>query len=396
MKKFVLLLNLIFSVCLLSYSANIEWKSGYVVTASGDTIRGTIAYQDGEKGDKCLFRAGNEVISRTYTPTELKMYMYDSGLCYESLEIDNPKFKGTFFVECLLKGQLSLYYANVEAKVDLDSVSSYIRYIVINDIDKKRIEITPIEEHSSRVIGLARTRKTLEVLLAGYPELKDELKNTNGYRRSLIDLFEKYNDWICNEERCIVYTEPSRVNHFWITPYAGVQLNIINYQDLYGYVYYTTNFTPVVGAVFTLNIDKFTNRWLFNIGVSASMRKMNANKRGQFFKFESYHVQNHFSVEYRWMKKVAPLLEAGLFQVGTICTENEIKYSDFHRPAEFGYRKCTFGILVGAGLALPVGKHNAIPIKVQYSKALLGKLIPDRLIESDMLSLSVGYTFSLK
>ena len=58
----------IFFSCV-SYSANVEWMKGYVVTNESDTIYGELGYRDGT-GDwkECFYRQQGEVEYKVYSP----------------------------------------------------------------------------------------------------------------------------------------------------------------------------------------------------------------------------------------------------------------------------------------------------------------------------------------
>ena len=70
----------IFFSCV-SYSANVEWMKGYVVTNESDTIYGELGYRDGT-GDwkECFYRQQGEVEYKVYSPEQITAYGYESGL----------------------------------------------------------------------------------------------------------------------------------------------------------------------------------------------------------------------------------------------------------------------------------------------------------------------------
>ena len=83
----------IFFSCV-SYSANVEWMKGYVVTNESDTIYGELGYRDGT-GDwkECFYRQQGEVEYKVYSPEQITAYGYESGLLFVSEDIKLFKIK---------------------------------------------------------------------------------------------------------------------------------------------------------------------------------------------------------------------------------------------------------------------------------------------------------------
>ena len=87
----------IFFSCV-SYSANVEWMKGYVVTNESDTIYGELGYRDGT-GDwkECFYRQQGEVEYKVYSPEQITAYGYESGLLFVSEDI--KLFKINFIMQ---------------------------------------------------------------------------------------------------------------------------------------------------------------------------------------------------------------------------------------------------------------------------------------------------------
>lgn len=82
------------------------YREGYIVKNSGDTLNGLIQFEQNQKIDqKCIFKRFDLAITVIYTPESLKSFGYKNGSFYEAREIDGKRI----FLECLVKGKLSLY-----------------------------------------------------------------------------------------------------------------------------------------------------------------------------------------------------------------------------------------------------------------------------------------------
>lgn len=102
MKVLLTLTTLLFSFCLqLSFSQS-DFRKGYIVTLSNDTILGEIRYGENHKDHLfCQFR--NDLGVKIYYPIEIKGYGYKNDKSFTSQIISNN------FVEILAEGELSLY-----------------------------------------------------------------------------------------------------------------------------------------------------------------------------------------------------------------------------------------------------------------------------------------------
>jgi len=97
--------------------AQSDYRTGYIINLQGDTIYGLINF----KGDKanaksCIFKKGNDLEKVTYTPSQIKSYQFVDGKYYLSSISLNYKLKDHVFLECLIKGSLSVFYYQDDVK----------------------------------------------------------------------------------------------------------------------------------------------------------------------------------------------------------------------------------------------------------------------------------------
>ena len=91
--------------------AQMNPKSGIIITNSGDTIRGTIDFRTNEKLSKeCEFWAEGENEGKTYKPGDIEGFRFDDNGKYfvtRNLNVDGePKL---YFAEFMVKGKMNLY-----------------------------------------------------------------------------------------------------------------------------------------------------------------------------------------------------------------------------------------------------------------------------------------------
>lgn len=83
------------------------FRDGYVIKNSSDTLNGLVQFSASQKvGNKCLFKRFDVAEVVEYNAAQIKGFGYKDGNFYESFNI-NGQF---IFLECLIKGDLSLYF----------------------------------------------------------------------------------------------------------------------------------------------------------------------------------------------------------------------------------------------------------------------------------------------
>ncbi|MBQ3772429.1 MAG: hypothetical protein II834_10920, partial [Bacteroidaceae bacterium] len=109
MKKIILFA--LFAVSATMAMAQVNPKSGVIITNSGDTIRGTIDFRTNEKLSKeCEFWAEGKTEGKTYKPGDIEGFRFDDNGKYfvtRKLNVDGkPRL---YFAEFMVKGMMNLY-----------------------------------------------------------------------------------------------------------------------------------------------------------------------------------------------------------------------------------------------------------------------------------------------
>ena len=109
MKKIILFALLAISATMAM--AQINPKSGIIITNSGDTIRGVIDFRTNEKLSKeCEFWAEGKTEGKTYKPGDIEGFRFDDNGKYfvtRKLNVDGkPRL---YFAEFMVKGMMNLY-----------------------------------------------------------------------------------------------------------------------------------------------------------------------------------------------------------------------------------------------------------------------------------------------
>ena len=109
MRSFFLCSFLTFFV--LNLSAQSDFRPGYIITNSLDTLPGLIDYRGEIRNMKvCTFKENKAAPAREFNPGDIYGYRYNSGKFYITKKIKTEEFSEPVFVEFLLKGISNLFF----------------------------------------------------------------------------------------------------------------------------------------------------------------------------------------------------------------------------------------------------------------------------------------------
>ena len=197
MKNLFVIVMLIFSANTLF--AQIQFRQGYVITLTGDTLFGEIDYQDNDVlARQCRFRENPQSQSQIFTPFDIAGYRFTDGKYFISKNIDNTQY----FVEYLLNGVINLYTLHDEKK----ATHFYIEKegIGLNEIPYEnkvlRVEDANYAFSTTKHIGI------LQYYMQDAGELNSQIATIKEpTRRNLLKLTENYHNVVCDSVSCIIY-----------------------------------------------------------------------------------------------------------------------------------------------------------------------------------------------
>src|SRR5687767_4452967 len=86
-----------------------DFRKGYIITSTRDTLFGLVDYKEGSKPYKsCTFKKTEDQSPTNYEPTEISGYGFVEGKYFESKEIsEENQTKKVVFIEVKVKGVVS-------------------------------------------------------------------------------------------------------------------------------------------------------------------------------------------------------------------------------------------------------------------------------------------------
>lgn len=228
--------NFILLGLLLSFgfiNAQNDYRPGYIIKNTGDTISGQIDY----RGDllmrkQCKFKFnGGDVLK--YEPNEIHSFRFIDSKYFISKEINNEKV----FLEYLINGRLNVYYMR-----DHDGDHYYLESDDLKltempyEEGTKYIDDTEVFYESKKHIGL------LNYYMKDAPKLKSEINSLKKpQHKPLIKLAKKYHNTTCKNEECIIYEKVQPWVKVNFEVLAGL-LNFKNTDDIINNTYFQSGF----------------------------------------------------------------------------------------------------------------------------------------------------------
>ena len=264
MKKVLVVCAIMFS--LLGFSQN-DFREGYIITKSNDTIIGELSVRNDKTLAKTCYFKKNES-AKKYHPFDIIGFRFKDSRFFISRNIEDTPV----FLEVLIKGKLNMYYymdAKSQQRYFVENEKGVFKELTYNESTVFK-EGSYHSKQSTDHIGM------LNYFTADVPSLKSSIegiKKPNA--KSLIKIGEEYHNAVCDDEKCIIYKGKDRSNRIFAELVAGVtSYKNINGQDL---LVNKNSFT--LGVLAHILIPTLGDRWYLKIGVLRSQEEFYTSTR---------------------------------------------------------------------------------------------------------------------
>ncbi len=357
--------HLLFSLALLlhagsvAFSQNYNTPAGWVVTTSGDTLRGTIQDRSA-MNERVFFRPEKNTDYREYTPAEIRAFYYEGGFYYKAVPVPGGDDKPVpTFLWCLEEGNLTLY-----------------RYKDYFYAEKPAGVLTKLERRDkTEGKHLREDRKyagILKYLTADCPSIQGKIEKVLLDAGDLAKIVSEYNTCGNPSARPASKPRPSSRFRVEIGARAGVvagHLEFFDKRDIYdqlafeGSIGYTAglliNF-PLVGHIFSVQPElMITHR----SGTYAG--QLNFTTQGRL-EVDMTHIQLPIMLYYAFGEKIRPFVAAG----GIIGYAVQRKA---HRMYPFGEGDLELqgdeaGFRIGTGVGYRWSPHRQVALEYSFER----------------------------
>lgn len=196
-KKIILISCLLLIGHFTVFSQN-DWKPGFVITNSGDTLHGLIDYRsDRDNCHNCYFKKSKKDELNKFSPKEIKGYRYANGKYYISKSIKNSEIEDPVFLEFLINGKANIYYFK-----GLDE-----KYYLEKDTLLLELKNTDGLVNRDNINYEIKKQEYLGTLRYAFQDanMMADINTTKLEHKSLINITKKYHNKVCTDRECVIY-----------------------------------------------------------------------------------------------------------------------------------------------------------------------------------------------
>ncbi len=380
-----------------------DYRKGYIITNTQDTIYGWIDYRGDIRNSKvCSFKESEAGQVTDYTPLDIAAYRYIDSKFYVSKNVGTADAPKQVFLEYLVNGLAKLYYFRDDNTNEHYYIERDGHFLELK-MDEKEVEVdgkTQIKTVKSYVGVL---KATLNVW-----EMSSEIDKAKLEHPSLINIAKDYHQYACTDgSECIIYEKKKPLMALRVGPVVGADLSTLKLMDKDEEKY---KFDPSTNLTVGVNLNFSMPR--FNEKIFLQMQAM-YTKYYFFDNFESpqkaidVHIRSNvlqmgLAIKYEYPKgKWRPTLAVGTAAISMINgtveeTTDWYLYNGSVRPAteksDFP-TKFMYGFEVVPGVHYYLSKEWILFIQLQYLRCVKRQYVnyPANIIQS--FGLSAGIYF---
>jgi hypothetical protein len=405
--------TLLLLLCSCMAFAQSQFRSGYIVTLTGDTLSGFVDYKESRASNKfCSFKQNEGGNPQQFGIDDIRAYGFRNDKAYEAKSIqkkDEERVKA--FVEVLVKGRLNLYFYESRFFVEknLDQLLE-----LKNQEEETYINNTRVVKRSNEHIA------TLNTLMIECQSLLDKIEEVSLSQRSLVTLVKNYNDCVAPGENVTLKEEKK-----WLVAKAGIAgaANTENLSfsssdrrlALFDHARFDRVYYPSAGVVLNVVSPRIIEKLSLQVEAFYSVYDFAGYSNYASFSEDAFH-RNDFTLEltslklntafrYTFLGKAAtPYFNIGLsnrlllnnkaFRVQETESGNTIETSEY---TDTFLNEHHAGMFVGAGASFKLF-HYKLFSELRYDKGMHIATPPDfsnvsRTLKSgsDTFSLLVGF-----
>lgn len=226
-KNYIIFLSFLF-LCFPERSiAQNDFRPGFIITRENETIQGEIDYRGEIRNSSfCTFRENLKSTPVQFNPGEINAYKFTDSKYYVSKKILIDEKEKDVFLEFLVNGIVNLYFFR--------DLNNYLYFIegkdgelieLSNEKRKEYIEGTGyVEKNSNKFIGILKAR------LADCNEIQNKIDNAVLDHNSLIEITTQYHDYMCKDEKCIVYIKEAGKIVLKFAPVVGYGISSLRFD----------------------------------------------------------------------------------------------------------------------------------------------------------------------
>jgi hypothetical protein len=380
--------------------AQTNFRPGYVVPLSGDTLRGEVDSRGAQRNARLArFRASKDAAITEYLPQQLKGYGFTNDRVYQSavvilsdsikrnslIDVEVKPLPRPSYLEVMVLGPATLLYLR-------DDNSNDHFYLLLQDGVLQELIQTTQQVVENGVTYQRKSddfRRTLASAMQQCPAVQPTINHVRFGMNELTRVVQNYNE--CVGGTSLAPADASRKSHVRLGVIAGAETSrlVINNPVTGAELLLKGKASPVVGLALNINLaglNKVFSARLEALYESQSYSKSNVSYRDAY----GYTIDRQYHVELASLR--VPLLVRYTYPEGTVrpfvqlgygfnymfrnTNETRYRYSnpsaseDFTRWSDIATtRKLEQGIITGVGLATTRPDKRNLAVELRFERS---------------------------
>ena len=377
MEKTSLIGRLILAIAMLAIFATTTMaqtnpKPGYIITNDGDTVRGIIDFRTNEKLSKqCDFWANGGSEGKIYKPGDIEGFRFDNGGKYFVTRrlalFGDPQL---YFVEFMVQGKMNLYCV----AYDRDE------YFFFEREDGEMAQLTnrafltssSLQDEKDKLEEKKEQYGKVKVLLQDSWKAAAEMTGIDMTRKQLVKVVRDYHNDVCTDgSSCVVYeynekSDKSKTHVKTFTGFAYYSHERTDNQDLGADENYSGGAFEI-GLGVEVGIERVMKGGSVEAGLAYSPKtsfEHDVMVRGGQEPSHTVYEKGRLALSLGVVKcfgkgRVLPIVRGGGFYVKHF-GNHETRYYKSRQIVDLSWESTShFGIYLGAGIQMAVGRHYA-------------------------------------
>jgi hypothetical protein len=370
MKK--VLFGMLLMTVALTASAQTNPKPGFIITNAGDTIRGIIDFRTNENLSKqCVFWANEGAESTTYKPGDIEGFRFeDGGKYFVTRRLNVTGDPQLYFAEFMVQGKMNLYcivynrdeYFFFEREDGEMALLTNRAFLTSSSLQNEMDKLEEKKDQYGRV----------KLLLKDSWKAIQDMNEKDMSRKRLVNVVRDYHNDVCTDgSTCMVYeykeeSDKAKTHFKAFTGFAYYSHERTVNQNLQDETYHGGVFE--IGLGVETDIDRVMKGGSMEIGLAYSPKTsfehdvmVRGGHEPSHTIYEKGRVTASIGIVKRFGngKKIQPLVRGGGFYVLHF-GNHETRYYMSKQMIDLDWDNTAhFGIYLGGGAQMAVGKHYA-------------------------------------
>jgi hypothetical protein len=395
--------GLVLILTVLNCNAQNDWKPGYIIENSGDTIYGFIDNRDSKSiSRRCYFRKEETGETKIFVPIDIAGFRFNDGKFFVSKIIESGDSTRRIFLEFIIHGKADIFHYKDEEDYYFIEKEGQM-YSLKNTSENWKKNMKEYKHEKKEYLGV------LNVLMQD-ADMQPEINNCILGTRSLINLAKEYHERVCSGEQCIIYEKKEKIRVKWglhfgesintfnfgnrfvtnysISSFLGCRLKFENVLDWAENISFSTDFTFQRFSKYELHEINYTSIIKYNntMYYLYTDDRLNVDLMTTVLKVP-------VAVNYIFSRgNVRPYISLGISNTFILSQNKDFVYLDFYNHFNKSIPTFLLGLTGRAGVEFILKNKHSIysEINSDYTQnAKTGAF----LFSNKMYSLTIGYAF---